>query len=222
MALGDGLRTHLLRLTVDGALSPKQLGVLVGTYAKTRHQQLVEQEALPEVWTRYVDGVANVPETQVKITKDHPGKIESRGSTLVQAAAYVWLIATEASRNIPQRPSQFPAGTFAQSWRVFADGQEVTIERIPARTTEVIIVNVTPYSRFLEQHVGVRRQRPAYMISEIASRAGKRKFAGLSIRRRFVTLPGVAGVPFAVPYHLQRPPGGEMTYPAVVIARLEH
>jgi hypothetical protein len=221
MALGDGLQRHIARITVDGKLSSRQLGIVVGTFAKQRHQQLVDDGKLPEVFVRFVDGSPNVAETSVKITKTKPGVIEYRGSSLVQAATYVYLICTEASRNIPQRASQFPAGTFSRSWRIFADGTEATLQQIPPNTTQIIVVNVTPYSRFLEQHVGVHKQRPAYMVTEIASRAGKRKYAGLSIRRQFVTLPGVAGVPFAVPYHLRRPPGGEMTYPAVVISQQE-
>lgn len=216
--LGDFLRRQIVRINTDGALSTRQLGVVAGNIAKLRHQQLVQDGQLPEASIRYVDFSVNLPETAVRITKDKPGRIEYVGSTIAQAAFYVWTIANEASRNIPQRRSQFPAGTFARSWRLFADGREAPPSRIPGQTSQVIVANVTPYSRRLEQAVGLRKQKPAYMITEIATRAAQRKFSGLSIRRQFVSLSAVSGVPFSVPYHLQRPPGGEMIYPAIVLS----
>jgi hypothetical protein len=248
MPLGDNLRKQLVRVKLEGALSPRQLGLLAGTAAKKRHDQLVAAGVLPVASIRYVDGVANAAETAVKITQTKPGIIEYRGSSLTEAALYAWTIVREASGNIPKRASQFPAGTFAKSWRMFIDGREVDPSRIPQGSAQsaiggvlganqVIIVNVTPYSRFLEQHVGLHRQRPAYMITEIAQRATKSKFQGLSIRRQFVTLSGASSVPFRVPYYLQgregrlavlrnqrrrpradRLVGSEMTYPAVIIA----
>ena len=233
--LGDGLRKAVFRVKLEGALSPKRLGTLAGTVAKIRHQQLVSEGMLPEASIRYVDGVVNAPETSVKISTTHPGTIEYKGSSLAEAARYAWTIAREASTNIPKRASQFPAGTFSQSWRLFVDGAESQPERIPATANEIIVVNVAPYSRFLEQHVGLHQQRAAYMISEIASRATKTRFQGLSVQRQFVTLAGVTGVPFDVPYYLKgrerrrrlianavrrrdRGVGAQMLYPAVVIA----
>jgi hypothetical protein len=233
--LGDGLRNAVFRVKTNGMLSPKQIGLFAGTVAKTRHQQLITQGVLPEASIRYVDGVVNAPETSVKISTTHPGTIEYKGSLLAEAARYAWTIAREASTNIPRRASQFPAGTFSQSWRLFVDGRESPPEKIPATANEIIVVNVAPYSRFLEQHVGAHRQRAAYMISEIASRATKTRFQGLSVRRQFVTLAGVTGVPFDVPYYLKgrerrlrlivnaarrrdRGVGAQMLYPAVVIA----
>lgn len=210
--LGDALRKQIVRVKLDGALSPKQLGLLAGTIAKTRHATLVADGKLPEANIRFVDGAQGAPETTVKIAAGKPGIILYKGSSLAQAAAY----ALEAARQASQRISK--SGTYAASWRIFVNGQEADEAHVPPNAQEAIVVNITPYARRLEQGTGRGVGRAPYLITEIVARATKARFSGLVVLRKFVSLSGASSNRFPVPYHLKRPPGGEMLYPSVVIS----
>jgi len=131
--LGDALRKQIVRVKLDGALSPKQLGVLAGTIAKTRHAALVADGKLPEANIRFVDGAQGAAETTVKIAAGKPGIILYKGSSLAQAAAY----ALEAARQASQRNSK--SGTYAASWRIFVNGQEADEAHVPPNAQEAIV-----------------------------------------------------------------------------------
>ncbi len=211
--LGDALRKQIVRVKLDGALSPKQLGKLAGTVAKTRHAALVADGKIPEAHIRFVDGVQGAPETAIKIAAGKPGIIRYEGSSLVQAAAYALKAAREASQRITK------SGTYAASWRIFVNGQEIIDEtHIPPDAREAIVVNITPYSRRLEQSVGRGQKRAPYLITDIVVRATKSRFSGLTVSRRFVSLSGASSNRFKVPYHVERLGGAEMLYPSVVIS----
>jgi len=211
--LGDALRKQIVRVKLNGPISPRQLGRLAGTIAKTRHAALVADGKLPEANIRFVDGVQGAPETSVKISVGKPGIIRYEGSSLSQAVAYALKAAREASQRISR------SGTYAASWRIFVNGQEVIDEaRIPPNAQEAIVVNITPYSRFLEQAIGRGMKRAPYLITEIVTRATKSQFSGLMVSRRFVSLSGASSNRFPVPYHVERLGGAEMLYPAVVLS----
>ena len=201
-------------VTLNRRLSPQLLGTLVGTIAKTRHEQLIDQGRVPSAFQRYVDGQLGKPETSIRITKDKPGEIIYVGSSLLAAVIFARQLVKEAS---PVGPGPYGAGTYAASWIIAIDGQVYRgdITKLPPSSTQAIIVNITPFARRLEQSFA--RTRSGYRVTQIVADATKRRFQGLDVRRKFVTLPSISNGRWQIPYRLKNPPGGEVLYPAVQI-----
>src|ERR1044072_9873167 len=80
MALGDMMR-NTVRVPVEGRLSPRQLGIVAGTAAKTRHEQLMSEGVVPQNYQRYVNGTVGAPETSLRFTAQAPGEILYKGSS---------------------------------------------------------------------------------------------------------------------------------------------
>jgi len=213
--LGDISRR--INVLLDGKLSPAQLGRFAGNYAKQHHDAMVSSGHAPAVYQRFVNGVLDAPETSIRITPDHPGVILYKGTSLLAAATFALQICREKS---VVGPGPYGAGTYRESWVLFADGRPTSIDQFPPATEQAIVVNYTPYSRKLEMMR--RSRRPAFQVTQIAADATKERYGGVAVRRQFVTLPGIpmGRAKFRVPYVLQRPPrtGEIMLYPAVVIA----
>jgi hypothetical protein len=208
MALGDLMR-KTVRVTVEGRLSPRQLGIVAGTAAKTRHEQLMSEGIVPQNFQRFVNGTLGAPETSLRFTAQVPGEIVYKGSSIAAAAIFALQLCRQLS---PVR-----SGAYSRAWVLAIDGLVWTapLEQLPASASEVTIVNYAPYSRRLEQSYG--RKNPAYHVTQIAVDTTKRRFGGLTVRRQFVTLSSISNSRWQVPYVLKRPPGGQMLYPAVVI-----
>jgi hypothetical protein len=203
-----------INVLLDGKLSPAELGKFAGNYAKQHHEEMIIAGRAPAVFQRYVNGVLNAPETSVRFGPGKPGVIEYKGTSLLAAATFALQVARERS---VVAPGPYGAGTYKAAWVLFADGQPTSIERFPPNAQQAMVVNFTPYSRRLEQ--ARRRNRPQYQVTQIVTQLTKARYGGLSIRRQFVQLPPIPSgrQKFQVPYVLQRPPGGQMLYPAVVI-----
>jgi len=212
--LGDISRR--INVLLEGKLSPAQLGRLAGNYAKQHHDAMVSSGQAPAIYQRFVNGIPDAPETSIRIAPDHPGVILYKGTSLLAAATYALQICREKS---VVGPGPYGAGTYRESWVLFADGRPTSIEQFPPATEQAIVVNFAPYARRIEER---RSRRPAFQVTQIASDATKARYGGIEVRRQFVTLPGIpmGRAKFQVPYVLQRPPrtGEVMLYPAVVIA----
>lgn len=225
--LGDRMRSSV-RVTLEGQLSPTQLGVLAGTIARKRHEQLIADGVLPSAYQRFVNGVENAPETAVRISRTEPGVILYVGSSLANAAIFAKRAAEEASPVV--------SGTYKASWVIAVDGfvlpSSFDLAKFPVNAREAVIANFTPYAGRMEQTYGLRgghftnrsRRRisgghPRYMVSLIAAEATRSRYQGLKVRRQFVTLSGFAhSGGWEVPYHRRKPPGGTILYPAVLIS----
>lgn len=201
-------------VTLGRVYSERELGTLIGTIAKTRHEQLIAQGRVSSVFQRYVDGQLGKPETAIRVTRDKPGEIRYVGSSLLAAVIFARQLVKEAS---PVGPGPYGAGTYRDSWIIAIDGQVYRgdITKLPSNAVQAIIVNITPYARRLEQSFA--RTRPGYRVTQIVADTTKRRFAGLDVRRKFVTLPSISNGRWQIPYILKNPPGGEVLYPAVQI-----
>ncbi len=147
----------------------------------------------------FVDGHAAASETEVQPFGTIAYLI--RAPILAEAARYAKRVAREISPVV--------SGRYREGWTIVADGVELEDEEIPPRATELIVVNGVPYARKIEifgaRLVGV----PPGIVERVREHVVQRYGRDVLTSIDYVHLEGG--------YVLKRPPGGEMTYPALVM-----
>lgn len=198
-----------VQAVVQQAVSSGQIGQIAGVLARQVLQDAISRGVASPNYTRVVDGRAGAPEESVNL---HGGNIVYLFAQLTDAVVYAFTYVREIS--------PVKSGAFKASWVVLIDGRPWTgpLETIPKTAVQAIIVDSAPYARKLEQTVGARN--PIYRITEQARQATLRRYKGLVVERKFVTLSGgITQRGWHVPYTRVTPPRGPITYPAVVISR---
>lgn len=206
--LGPDMR-RVVQILVDKRMSSGDIQRAVAKTARQSMSDLIGLGVASPIYARFVDGIEGAPEEAVRLDG---GRIEYVFERLAEAAAFALGYCKEMS---PRR-----SGEFAEGWMLVVDGLpwEEAFEEISPEVTQVIVTNLAPYARRLEQAYG--RTDPHYHITESAMQATARRFPGLLVRRQFVSVPGFAtGLWGTVPYQRKREPRGPITYPAVVIER---
>lgn len=143
-------------------------------------EALIQADEASPIWRRKVNGVANAPETDLRVG----GSILYNFSDLSQAV----MLALETCR---QR-SPVSSGDYRDAWVVLVSDHLWTgdLEDLPW-DAEVVITNPVPYARKID--VGAMQMSVPPGIVEGARQLVQRRFPGITVSRRFVNLAGTYG-----------------------------
>ncbi len=171
--------------------------IAIARQGLTRHLAVIGGKPVVSI---QVDGHPAASETEVRPFGTIVYLI--RRGVLADAARFAKAIAREISPVV--------TGQYREGWTIIVDGVELEDEdEIQPGATEIIVVNGVPYARKIEifgaRLVGTPPGIVERVIEHVLQRFGQQIVATLD----YVRLEGG--------YVLKRPPGGEMTYPAVVL-----
>lgn len=153
--------------------------LLIADVIAERESLIQSGEASP-IWRRTVNGVANAPETNLRVG----GSIRYNFSDISQAI----MLALETCR----QKSPVSSGDYRDAWVVLVSDHAWTgdFEDIPW-DAEVIITNPVPYARKID--VGAMQMSMPPGIVEAARQLVQRRFPGVTAWRRFINLSGTYG-----------------------------
>ncbi|MEQ1952480.1 hypothetical protein [Mesorhizobium sp. CN2-181] len=215
----QSLGTALNQFTTD--VLPENAEAALAAFAKSELQRVIASGEASPFYTRYVNGIADLPEEATEIP-----------NAILYLFSNWTAIITETLEELRKR-SPRRSGRFAESFVVIVGNKiATTYDDIPAQA-EVWVVNVQPYTRKVETSEGATGGRATLFRSAgrvhgatanvMNNRQGKQPGgAKFTFTSKWLNLP--PGINARVPYILKRGGGRKdrqagqaISYPAVVI-----
>lgn len=191
-------------------IAPERVNAALAAFAKAELQRVIQSGQASSMYDRYVNGRKGLSEDAVIV----PGSILyvfSYWPNIIRAAV------DELRRHVPVK-----SGRYASGFVVLADGAIARKYADIGPESEVIVLNVRPYTRKME--VGANGKRSGQHHFEKARQALNRQFRGtFRVEKRFIDVR--AGLHPGVPWILHRSAGRRrdrsagqpISYPALVM-----